>query len=452
MKKLLISALLLAVPTINCFPYGKNTADTLVEAVQDIAESSNLPSKIITGIGKFDKASVETNLRKLQCSDKTQEEKVVLLTKLYTVASHETDKWEQKAKEGNFLTRGYYANLGISAKDVEELILSFLDAERMPQGDIKESMDAVYTAISKSDIDDVKAALRELDRKNLYGKPLEYALRGFEKAASELVQDFTQDLNLPRSFSDKAKIAGGTVLGVVGGVALVNGALGISGNLNNPNPFDIGAGLVGACALYGGLHPLLWKGFRRPEQRALLARAQEVLDHVTVRLNKIVPASAVTRQTVSYEDFENAVRASDLTSVRSMIWDLSCSYLEKDAQQDIFDRAASFASEILTKREEDMANVVTIKPLKLGGVTRRSWKDNAKVFLGGQVSLLIGVMLVRYRSKLKKNIKRLLGASAGALTAGISGYLAYEGWNRTSQKQLLENAEQIKDLLRNKAQ
>ncbi len=464
MKKILISALLLSVPAIIC---DDSAADKFVDAIQDIAQSANLADNTIDAIEESDLVEVTTNLRRLDCSDRTQEEKVTILTKLYAVAAQVSDQ-----REKDHLSRWITWSSGKLFRDsqtIEQQILERLDAERMPQGDVKESMDAVNAAIATSDLQLVKDTLRVLDRKNLFGKPLEYALRGFEKAAAQLVEDRTEDLDSPRTESDSFKwklgagLLGTGVLGLAYGYLSKMNFKHYYDNDGNHraynglwdkivgNAYPLARIIGGASATLGSIYPL-WKGLRSSEQRGLLAQAKAVHEHIVMRLNKVVAPTSVERQTETptFAKFEYAIKGADLAQVQSLVWDLECSYLDDDARQDMLDRAASYAAEILTKREEDMASSGSWKTLKIGNLFKRSWKDNAKL-AGGTVGTLLAAFNALDRAF---NDARALGGysmSTTALTALVAGYLTRDGWKRTTQKRLLSNAEEIKHLLRKKA-
>ncbi len=105
MKKLLISALLLS-PTIGAVTKG----DKLVDALQEIAQSTNLVDDTIDAIQALNKTDVLTFLRRLDCSDRSQEEKVAVLTKLYAIATEVTDQWEKIVSEAAFYNRYLYGS------------------------------------------------------------------------------------------------------------------------------------------------------------------------------------------------------------------------------------------------------------------------------------------------------------------------------------------------------
>ncbi len=448
MKKLLIGLVLCVAPSVICLPFGKDsTADKFVGALQDIAQSANLVDDTIDAIEKISINDVTTNLRRLDCSEKGQEEKVVILTKLYAVATEVSDQQEKVLETAFGWSPSKRAYVAV-AKEIEQLVLDRLDAERMPQGNIKEDTDAVYAAIATSDVQRVKDALRTLDRKNLFGKPLELVLKGFEKASSQLVDDYAEDLSLPRNASDSFKVklgaglAGAGILGMCGGVRF----LGRLPDIRRCSINEKLSGINGTLATLASVYPL-WKGLRRSDQRTLLANATEVHDHIVMRLNKVVPPTAVERQaeTVTFKDFEYAIKASDFDKVQSLVWDLECSYLDEEAQQEIIDRAATYAAELLTKREEDMAYTGSWKKLKIDSLLRRSWKDTAKL-VGGGIVIVWNVF-----DQIKNRRSALLSKTNALVSTVVAGYLTRDGWNRTTQKQQLKNALEIKQLLRSKA-
>jgi hypothetical protein len=350
------------------------------------------------------------------------------------------------------------------AKYIEELILQKLDAERMPQGDLKEDMNAVYAAIAAADFERVKDAMRVLDRKGLYGKPLEYALKGFEKASGQLVEDLEENFKLPRNAEDQAslKLGGGLTLGgFVGGMAVVKILSDISEDENRSRKYFPGAAassftkdilnkspyigaLLGGSVMLAGLYNV-YKGARRVNQRAQLKQAKAVYEYIRMRLDKVIPPTSVERHSgmVNQDALKDAIKASDFEKVQSVVWDLECSYLEPEAKQELINWAASYAAEILTKREEDLAYTGSWKKLKLDSLRRRPWQDTAKIAAGAAG--------VAWNVRSIVDYKGAFDTATYTLYAAIAGYIARDGWKRTTQLRQLNNAKEIKQLLRSKA-
>ena len=231
-----------------------------------------------------------------------------------------------------------------SGKEIEGFVLDRLDTEGMPQGDIRESIEAVYAAIAASDIQLVKDSLRVLDHNNFF--ELELVLRGFKKASSQLVDDYTEDLSLPRTTRDKVKLLVGTgmFIGSIVVVRYLDSFIDKSKSFKG-NEFALGLGFLGFLSVLGSPY-LLWKCFHRSEQRALLARAVAVHEHIVMRLDKVVSQQlSVKLRQLPNKEFEKAVKVSDLDKVQALVWDLECLYLDGDAQQEIIDRAATYAAE-----------------------------------------------------------------------------------------------------------
>ncbi len=89
MKKLLISAVLLMVPSI----VGKSSIDTV--------QSTNLVDTIVDAIEKGSIAEVTTNVRKLSCSERSLEEKTTALARLYAIAKAVRKNQEDNVRIGN---------------------------------------------------------------------------------------------------------------------------------------------------------------------------------------------------------------------------------------------------------------------------------------------------------------------------------------------------------------
>ncbi len=144
-------------------------------------------------------------------------------------------------------------------------------------------MNDVQAAIASSDLDEVKATLRVLDRRNLYGKPLEYALKGFEKMAAQLVDDYTEDLELPRTQGDSKKLTIGLGLAAAGLAGIYYGRDLLRGAPQYADIDEKLSSVGGVIATLGSVYPL-WKGFRRSGQRDLLSRAKSVHEYLQTRL------------------------------------------------------------------------------------------------------------------------------------------------------------------------
>lgn len=442
MKKLVFGLLIMSASLVYAAP---SSGDRFVDAIEQIAAAASVVDDLINAIEAQDVDTVTTLLRVIMCSDKDQAEKVQVLTNLYVVANEVTDSltrefsvhWMQWARRWSLakITR---------ARAIEGMILERLDAERMPTGDIKEDVDVVYAAIAAVNVKWVKDVLRVLDRKGLFGKPLELVLRGLVKAAETMIEDLEDDFQLPRNKNDtfSLKLSGGilaSTLVVASGVDWL-----VKENVGESNlPYYI----VGGIGMVSSL-PYLYKGIRRWDQRSQLAEAKQVREFLQERLDKVLPATALERQgaTVNKKYLKGAIDASDLEKVRTFVWDLECSYLNEETKQELINWAANYAAEVLTKREEDLAYVGSWKRLQLDRLRKRSWRDTAKVAVGG-VGAGLGIYAI-----IDQLINRRSGSylSKGLFTT-IAGYIAHDGWKRTTQMRQLRAAKEIKQLLRDKA-